>query len=159
MNSYPPAGSLAWLQEPEPNQNVRIDTGVIQGDEVGVFYDPMIAKLIVWGEDRNEALARLDRALATYRIVGVTTNIKFLRQLAQHPAFGEAKLSTDFIQRHTTDLFAQDNPSLDLLAPLACLYLILNEQNTQRTGIDTNSPWNAKDSLARKTPLRELAKR
>jgi acetyl/propionyl-CoA carboxylase alpha subunit len=79
---------------------VRVDAGVEQGDEVGASYDPMIAKLIAHGADRDEALDRLSAALAETLVEGVITNLPFLRWLVDHPAFRRAELSTDFLSRH-----------------------------------------------------------
>ena len=78
----PVTGTLAYLQPPEESRHVRVDTGVRQGDEISVYYDPMIAKLIVWDESRERALQRLATALADYRIGGTVTNLDFLYNLA-----------------------------------------------------------------------------
>ena len=80
-NAFLPAtGKLSLVRPPEENAHVRVDTGVVEGDEVSVYYDPMIAKLIVWDTDRNKALHRLHSALRQYHIDGVTTNINFFVQ-------------------------------------------------------------------------------
>jgi 3-methylcrotonyl-CoA carboxylase alpha subunit len=149
----PSAGKLAWLQQPVESAHVRIDTGVICGDEVGVFYDPMIAKLIVWDKDRASALQRLAQALSAYQTIGVTTNIEFLRRLATHPAFIDEDLSTDFIPRNQASLFAHRTPDLETLAPLACLYLILRQQAQNTATIDPTSPWHAQDNWRMNAPL------
>jgi 3-methylcrotonyl-CoA carboxylase alpha subunit len=73
---------------------VRIDSGVREGDAISPFYDPMIAKLIVWGADRKQALARMAQALAQYQIVGLATNIAFLKRLVEGQAFSTADLDT-----------------------------------------------------------------
>jgi 3-methylcrotonyl-CoA carboxylase alpha subunit len=93
----PQTGTLHFLETPEESAHVRIDTGVIEGDEVSVFYDPMIAKLIVWDSNRQQALRRLSTALKEYRLNGVTTNIDFLYTLTRHPAFCNADFDTGFI--------------------------------------------------------------
>lgn len=141
----PAAGKLTWLQQPVESAHVRIDTGVIQDDEVGVFYDPMIAKLIVWDHNRDRALQRLAQALATYRIIGVTTNIDFLHRLATHKAFIAEELSTDFITKNEASLFESRPLPIELLAPLACLYLTLRRQGQQIPDSDHTSPWHASD--------------
>jgi 3-methylcrotonyl-CoA carboxylase alpha subunit len=141
----PATGTLEYLSPPRESRHVRIDTGVLQGDEVSVHYDPLIAKLVVWDESREQALRRLARALSEYRISGLSTNISFLYNLAICPPFGEADLDTAFIERHHGQLFhasAEDRAS-DL--PLASLYLLLRmEQETLRRGRgdDSGSPWN-----------------
>ena len=88
----PSTGRLVHLAPPAESLNVRVDTGVEQGDEITPFYDPMIAKLIVWDVDRPAALARMRQALADYRIVGVTANVDFLSRLVACPAFSDADL-------------------------------------------------------------------
>tara|TARA_E500000331_G_scaffold334958_1_gene360644 strand:+ start:1006 stop:3003 length:1998 start_codon:yes stop_codon:yes gene_type:complete len=149
----PAAGRLTWLEQPTESEYVRVDTGVIQGDDIGVFYDPMIAKLIVWDEDRPRALRRLDQALAAYRILGVTTNISFLRRLATNPNFVEEDLSTDFIERNTQALFQLDDPDIESLLPLACLYHILSTRQSQvPRESDPTSPWNATDNWRVNSP-------
>ncbi len=146
----PAAGKLTWLQQPTESAHVRIDTGVVQGDEVGVFYDPMIAKLIVWDENRARALQRLAQALAAYRIVGVTSNIDFLHRLATHHAFIAEELSTDFITKNETTLFENRPVPIEFLIPLAGLYLTLRCQGQQTHTSDPaffkTSPWHARDN-------------
>jgi acetyl/propionyl-CoA carboxylase alpha subunit len=90
---------------PPAGPNVRIDSGVAEGAEVSVYYDPMLAKLITWGRDRNESIARMNWALRHYVVLGVTTNIPFLRAVIQHPDFLAGKLHTQFLEQNriTTD--------------------------------------------------------
>ena len=102
----PSTGTLCLLRTPKENNVVRVDTGVVEGDEVSVFYDPMIAKLVVWGENREIALKRLISALGDYYVDGVSTNIDFLKRVASHPAFVAAELTTTFIEKHNDSLFA-----------------------------------------------------
>jgi acetyl/propionyl-CoA carboxylase alpha subunit len=90
----PQAGQLERLRLP---QNVRVDAGVAEGDEIGISYDPMIAKLIAHGDTRADALARLTAALEQTDVGGVVTNLPFLRWLVAHPAFGDGELSTAFL--------------------------------------------------------------
>lgn len=79
---------------------VRVDSGVTTGSEVSIYYDPMLAKLIAVGRDRGEALARMDWALKRFAILGITTNIEFLRALVNHPAFRAGELHTKFLEEH-----------------------------------------------------------
>ena len=139
----PAAGKLWWLAQPEQSEHVRVDTGVIVDDEVGVFYDPMIAKLIVWGEDREMALQRLEQALASYRIAGVVTNIDFLRRLTADPSFQAAELRTDFIDQHRQALFAPKADRLNHALALLGTYLCLAPRKTNSTTAanDPTSPW------------------
>lgn len=103
----PSTGTLTILRPPVTSAHVRIDSGVVEGDEVSSYYDPMIAKLIVWGENRTVALQRLIQALNDYRIAGVHTNIDFLRRIAGHKKFMQAELTTHFIERYQRDLFPE----------------------------------------------------
>jgi 3-methylcrotonyl-CoA carboxylase alpha subunit len=140
----PSSGKLSHLRTPQITPQVRVDTGVVEGDEIGVYYDPMIAKLIVHGEDRSEALARLRRALSEYQILGVQTNIGFLESLVSIEAFRETQIDTGFIARHKTELFdpAGDAPHQVILA--TALYLLLSRQGPVASDSATNdiySPW------------------
>ncbi|KAI9069160.1 hypothetical protein FKP32DRAFT_1753998, partial [Trametes sanguinea] len=102
---------------------VRLEQGFEQGAQIGVFYDPMIAKLVVHGRDRTEALRVLRRALEEYRVVGVATNVEFLRTLAGNDAFVRAEVETGFIPKHFDELFPPlPEPSHEVLAQ-AALYV------------------------------------
>ena len=96
----PSTGTLLYLRPPAENVDVRVDTGVRQGDSVTVHYDPMIAKLIVWGGDRAQAASQLQAALRDYEVAGVQTNLGLLRAIAADPDFLAAKLETGFLARH-----------------------------------------------------------
>lgn len=116
----PATGTLVHLQPPAESTQVRVDTGVLQGDSISPFYDPMIAKLIVWGETREAALRQLDAALADYQVVGVTTNIAFLRRLAANVDFASGQVDTALIARHADSLLPPPPaPSIEQLALLA----------------------------------------
>jgi 3-methylcrotonyl-CoA carboxylase alpha subunit len=146
-NDFLPAtGKLEFLQTPVESEHVRIDTGVRQGDEVSVFYDPMIAKLIVWDETREKALQRLAKALSEYRINGVTTNIEFLYNLATCKPFVEADIDTGFIEKNNSLIFHKNSQTLENELPMAALYLVLSEarnaQHLAATNHDPFSPWN-----------------
>ncbi|MDT0604582.1 MULTISPECIES: acetyl/propionyl/methylcrotonyl-CoA carboxylase subunit alpha [Thalassotalea] len=146
-NDFLPAtGKLNFLQPPVESAHVRVDTGVRQGDEVSVFYDPMIAKLIVWDENREKALQRLSKALSEYRISGVTTNIDFLYNLATCPAFIHEDIDTGFIEKHQNDIFHEDEQTLADELPIAALYLVLSLADKAKANaadtLDPYSPWN-----------------
>jgi len=134
----PTSGTLHHLNSPAQNRHVRVDTGVLEGDEVSPYYDPMIAKLVVWDEDRTRALTRLANALSEYQISGVTTNISFLYDLATHPAFVDAELTTGFIETHKNTLFKRTNKPSDHTLALIGLTLVLQQLNQN---IDENTPW------------------
>jgi 3-methylcrotonyl-CoA carboxylase alpha subunit len=118
---------------------VRIDSGVREGDAISPFYDPMIAKLIVWGRDREEALARMSEALSHYQVVGLTTNIAFLKRLVESVPFAGADLDTGLIERHRAALFPAPAPaSIDEMA-LAVVGLLADESG--RTKAASDDPW------------------
>lgn len=145
-NDFLPAtGKLSLLQTPIESKHVRIDTGVRQGDEVSVYYDPMIAKLIVWDESREKALKRLSKALSEYRINGVTTNIDFLYNLTTSKPFIEEDIDTSFIEKNNDLIFHDTKQILQNELPIAALYLVLSihktaQQNAQQSN-DPCSPW------------------
>uniref|UniRef100_A0A8C9SWM5 Methylcrotonyl-CoA carboxylase subunit n=1 Tax=Scleropages formosus TaxID=113540 RepID=A0A8C9SWM5_SCLFO len=124
----PGAGPLLHLSTPQSDEHTRIETGVRQGDEVSVHYDPMIAKLVVWGEDRAAALKKLRYCLRQYNIVGLSTNIDFLLHLSSHPEFKAGNVHTSFIAQHHAQLFpAPQAPSHQVVCQ-AALGLLLREQ-------------------------------
>ncbi|GAB3279840.1 acetyl-CoA carboxylase biotin carboxylase subunit [Parahaliea aestuarii] len=143
-NDFLPAtGTLAFLQPPEESAFVRVDTGVRQGDEISVYYDPMIAKLIVWDESRERALQRLAGALAEYRIGGTVTNVDFLYNLATSQPFRAAELDTGFIERHRELIFHEREQDVESELPLAALALLLyrQQQGRPRSCLDPWTPW------------------
>jgi 3-methylcrotonyl-CoA carboxylase alpha subunit len=145
-NFLPETGRIQVLRSPadplvpEGEEDVRLDTGVREGDEVSVFYDPMIAKLIVWGDDRAEAARRMQSALAETALLGVTTNLAFLERVVRHPAFLAGQTDTGFIERHRADLFppATDVPLEALVAAAARVFL----DERRRASDLPPSPWN-----------------
>ncbi len=144
-NFLPATGRLRYLRTPETSAHVRVDTGVDQGDEVSMHYDPMIAKLIVWDRDRLSALRRMGNALEEFLVVGVTTNIEFLGTLTNIPAFAQAKFDTGFIAKHEQELLPADTSLNDDALALALLHELLTNtqavaQTTARSG-DPYSPW------------------
>ncbi|MBK9954646.1 MAG: acetyl/propionyl/methylcrotonyl-CoA carboxylase subunit alpha [Rhodocyclaceae bacterium] len=147
----PSTGRLVHLAPPEESLHVRVDTGVEQGDEITPHYDPMIAKLIVWDEDRPRALARMLGALARYRVAGVANNVDFLSRLVACPAFAQADLDTGLIEREHDFLFAgAGTASVPREAWLAAaLAELLREQAAAdaaaRLGSDPRSPWHRRD--------------
>ncbi len=153
-NDFLPAtGTLEYLKTPESNAHIRVDTGVQQGDEVSVYYDPMIAKLIVWDKDRDSALRQMKSALLDYQILGLSTNLEFLSKLFSAPAFAKADLDTGFIEKNESDLFIDKEsngnmPPNEVLA-LTCLYELLQIKSTikaaQLATADPFSPWGVGD--------------
>ena len=121
---------------------VRIDSGVREGDAISPFYDPMIAKLIVWGADRTQALARMSQALSEFQIVGLATNIAFLKRLVEGEAFASADLDTGLIERNSESLFpkARSAPAGALALAAAAL---IGEETARSAGASANpaDPW------------------
>jgi 3-methylcrotonyl-CoA carboxylase alpha subunit len=128
---------------------VRIDSGVRQGDAISPFYDPMIAKLIVWGHDRKEALARMAQALSEYQIVGLASNIAFLQRLIASAPFSNADLDTGLIERHHDTLFpSAAKASLSVLA-LASAALLTSERSNAADPWADASGWRMNSALKR----------
>ena len=103
---FPQPGTLTRLAFPPETGELRVDSGIEEGQEVTVYYDPMIAKVIAWGEDRQTALDRLEAALRATRLEGVTTNLAFLAAVAAHPVFRRGEVDTGFIETYLADLLA-----------------------------------------------------
>lgn len=141
----PGAGPLLHLSTPQGDEVTRIETGVREGDEVSVHYDPMIAKLVVWGEDRAAALKRLRYCLRQYNIVGLNTNIEFLLSLSGHPEFEAGNVHTSFIPQHYDQLFpAPTAPSKEVLCQAALGLLLKEKRHTQEFSAmsnDSGSPF------------------
>ncbi len=137
-NFLPATGTLAVYRKPDctafERSNVRVDDGVREGDAISPFYDSMIAKLIVHGDTREQALARLDAALAQTRIVGLATNVQFLRHVVRSPSFAQANLDTALIQREQAVLFKQEPVGLPLAAAAAMAQALIEEKATE--GVD-----------------------
>jgi 3-methylcrotonyl-CoA carboxylase alpha subunit len=127
---------------------VRVDSGVRQGDAISPFYDSMVAKLIVHGDTREQALARLDAALAHTHIVGPSTNVQFLRHVIQSESFRKANLDTALIPREEAVLFKQERVGLSLAVASAVAHTLAREQaSEQRSAARTGwlDPWSRHD--------------
>ncbi len=140
----PSTGTLRRLRLPTPSANVRVDTGVEEGDSITPYYDPMIAKLIVWDVDREAALRRMSQALADCQVVGVTTNAGFLRRLVNTDSFAHAKLDTALIEREQAALNAVGD-SDDALWQLAAIAAVASTAHAGSDARDPHSPWQAQD--------------
>jgi propionyl-CoA carboxylase alpha chain len=115
-NFLPSIGRLVHYQPPVESESVRVDTGVYEGGEVSMFYDPMIAKLVTYGATRNDAIAKMTQALDEYYIRGVQHNISFLNALMVHPRFVEGRLTTNFIAEEypegfNAEMVPQEDPA------------------------------------------------
>jgi len=155
----PSTGTLRHLRAPEGvefrvspagmRDPVRVDSGVRQGDTVTPHYDPMLAKLVVWGENRGIALGRMRAALAAYEIVGVSTNIEFLWRTVAGKAFSAADLDTGLIERSRAELFPADAGASDEDLAAAAFAELLAEQAqaaaNAKHSADSCSPWDIVD--------------
>jgi 3-methylcrotonyl-CoA carboxylase alpha subunit len=164
----PSTGTLRHLRTPAALQfetgvtsggagPVRIDSGVTEGDTISPFYDPMIAKLIVWGADRDAALARLGQALAAYQIVGPATNIAFLQRLVTSPAFAGAELDTGLIERYHDVLFPPPVTAPAGALALAVVALLLAERGPAAGPWDQSSGWRLNGTLKRQLDVGSAA--
>jgi acetyl-CoA carboxylase biotin carboxylase subunit len=114
----PQSGSLLLYREPA-GPGVRVDSGVAEGDQVGVHYDPLLAKVTVHAETREHARARAIAALRSFPILGIRTNVPLLVAILEHGAFGSGALHTEFIEQHLDELLSEDAPPLEALAAAA----------------------------------------
>lgn len=141
----PGSGRLEILRLPATDAHVRLDSGVVEGDLVTVYYDPMIAKLIVHGSDRPDALKRLRRALADAVIVGPKSNVEFLERLSRHPAVVDATIDTSYLDKHLAEVMQQDGAiPQEVVVAVAVRALLDEEVRTEQaalTGTDPHSPW------------------
>jgi 3-methylcrotonyl-CoA carboxylase alpha subunit len=136
----PSIGHVLHLAAPDGLPHVRVDTGVAAGDEITPYYDPMIAKLIVWGADRAQALARMSDALQRYQVVGVTSNLDFLARLVATRSFAQPELDTSLIEREAAALFAPTNKPSPRLATCAAL-LEAHLQDAALAAADATQTW------------------
>ena len=144
----PGSGILQTLHLPPASAHVRVDSGVVEGDAVTIFYDPMIAKLIVHDSDRPRALARLREALAQCVIRGPKSNISFLERLVRHPAIVEGTIDTGYLDRHLDEFLAPPRQDTAMLLAATTLQLLLQETAAGAAaarGSDPTSPWASAD--------------
>lgn len=137
----PSTGTLRVLCMPEESNDVRIDTGVAEGDEISPYYDPMIAKLIVWGSDRAEALSKMASALEQVQAVGLSTNVAFLKRLVQCEPFASGCVDTGMIARHQDELLALPTADAKVVAAAVAAQLELERMRNTRYLNEVNSPW------------------
>ncbi|AKU97778.1 Methylcrotonyl-CoA carboxylase biotin-containing subunit [Labilithrix luteola] len=135
----PSTGKLIHLAPPVESEFVRVDTGVEQGDSITPHYDPMIAKLIVWGEDRKDALARMGRALDSYEIAGVENNVTFLGRLVRTESFATANLDTSLIEREREALLPKDAAPSDTIWLAATVSELAKRQAAAKR--EAGLPW------------------
>lgn len=143
----PSMGPLHHLSFPQDRVGVRVDSGVEEGGEVTMYYDPMIAKIIAHGADRGEALQRLGAALRETEIAGLRHNVGFLERALKHPRFVEADLDTHFIDDHLEDLLPVAGVDDQTALKLAALFVLSNMTKDAaaraQSSQDPHSPWHA----------------
>lgn len=149
-NFMPGAGTLTHLSVPAPSTDVRIETGVREGDDVSIHYDPMIAKLVVWSSNRILALQKLKSCLAEFNIVGLHTNVDFLMDLVSHKEFMAGNVHTDFIPQYHDELFS-DKSIGDHLLCQAVFSILQNKilwerERCTRVSEDRFSPFSLGDA-------------
>jgi 3-methylcrotonyl-CoA carboxylase alpha subunit len=141
----PGSGKLQRLQLPAQSPHVRIDAGVVEGDTVTIFYDPMIAKLIVWDSTRSAALQRMREALAQCDVVGPKSNIEFLERLVRHPAVIEGRIDTGYLDRHLDEFLDHANDADPVALFAAAVAWMLHEElgsiRVAAASGDPHSPW------------------
>ena len=146
-NFLPGSGRLSALTLPPASAHVRLDGGVVAGDTVTIFYDPMIAKLIVHDRDRTQALERLREALAQTEIVGPKSNVAFLERLVRHPVVVEDRIDTGYLDRHLEEFLVGDAEPGDAdYAAAATALLLADEASPHVVEADPYSPWAAADA-------------
>ena len=133
-NFLPSTGRLIKYREPQPGKDVRVDTGVYEGGEISMFYDPMIAKLCSYGKDRNAAIDRMRRALDEFYVRGVSHNVPFLAALMAHPRFRAGKLTTNFIAEEFKGGFSAKHLPPKDPAVLAAIAAIAERVRDERSG-------------------------
>jgi 3-methylcrotonyl-CoA carboxylase alpha subunit len=145
----PVTGTLHYLHEPSGMPHVRVDSGVCSGQMISPWYDPMLAKVIAWGEDREQARQRLESALSEYRALGVTLNTDYVCRILQHPDFAAAQLTTHFIENHAEDLSHRPFTHNEQLALSWLGWHLATQQPVN------DSPWSHRDSFRVAGPRRQ----
>lgn len=140
-NFAPCPGKILKLQNPEGGIGVRVDSGVYEGFEVPIFYDPLIAKLVTWGMNRKEAIERMKRALLEYHIVGIKTTIPFFLRILQHPDFIKGNYNTHFIEKLEKEEKKPDAIVEDLSAIIAYLKMEEKVKNSLPQGTKLTNRW------------------
>ncbi len=134
-NFLPSTGRLVHYQPPDDGEHVRVDTGVFEGGEVSMYYDPMIAKLITWGADRNEAITRMRAALDRFVIRGVSCNLAFLSALMAHPRYVSGEISTNTIAEEYPEGFSPEDLPHEDPAVIICVAAAMARRYRDRAAL------------------------
>jgi len=144
-NFMPSPGTLRFFQLPESGEFMRVDSGFKSGDTVSIFYDPLLAKLIAWGNNRLEAIQALQTMLHQTAVAGVHTNTHLLNQVLNNPDFVQGQITTQFISQHKSQLFLQNEEPDEMIIALMCFALIQQQEkkstNIKNLSQDYFSPW------------------
>ena len=157
-NFMPSIGHIDLLEWPEENANVRVDAGVEEGSEVSPYYDAMLAKIIVWGGDRAEALETMYNALSELQIVGVKTNNKLLKSIVDNKKFASGKFDTGFMISEEKNLALKKESAPSEAVSLAIQYILekrFEGESEPEEGTDPTSPWNEVSGWRMNAPYRE----
>jgi acetyl-CoA carboxylase biotin carboxylase subunit len=154
LRFLPSPGKITKLRQPS-GPYVRDDSGVYEGSEISIYYDPMISKLITWGATREEALERMRRALTEYRVGGIKTNLAFHRRVMKNASFKEGRYDTSFIEREKAELLApltieEGDEALD--AALAAVAIHAAESVPKSASSDGNKATTERSSWQRGEP-------
>ena len=157
-NFLPATGHLQVYKKPAHTAfergTVRFDDGVRQGDTISPYYDSMVAKLIVHGDTREQALALLDQALAQTQVVGLSTNVQFLRHVVHSPSFAEARLDTALIPREADVLFHQEKVGLNVAAAAVVAHTLHQENSKQgHDPFSKSDAWQTHAETSRRFPV------
>jgi len=152
----PSTGKIIHLRAPRKSQHVRVDTGIEQGDTITPFYDPMIAKLIVWDETRELAVGRMTQALGEFQIAGVANNVEFLRRLITSPSFTGTRLDTSLIEREQGWIHARDSGARQDALLVGALAIVLRDGARPRLESGAASPWAARDGWRLNSTLQRV---
>jgi acetyl-CoA carboxylase biotin carboxylase subunit len=117
---------------PPAGPGLRDDSGVYEGGEVPIHYDPLISKLVAWGADRAEAIARMRRAVSEYAVLGITTTLPFFERVLRHPAFVSGDIDTGFIERHLGELCSAPSDEDRDMAVVAAAVRALRDRQSAR---------------------------
>ena len=148
-NFLPSTGRLVKYREPQPGPDVRVDTGVFEGGEISMFYDPMIAKLCSYGPTRNAAIDRMRRALDEFYVRGVSHNVPFLAALMAHPRFVAGNLTTNFIAEEFKGGFTAEHLPPGDPAMLAAIAAVVDRIHGHRAG----SPQSERVVMLNRAPI------
>jgi 3-methylcrotonyl-CoA carboxylase alpha subunit len=138
-DDLPSPGRVLHLAEPE-GPGIRVDSGLDAGSEVTVHYDPLLAKVVTWGQGRAESIERMSDALRRTVVLGVATNLARLRAIVAHPAFVAGDLDTGFIERHLSELVPSPCPPLEAIAAVAAA-LRVSGDGRPTAGRAVPDPW------------------